>query len=81
MMTHLDFKNWVLHARRNARVVYYQGYLASDVGSEDKRQRTDDQQALALLGESAWNAWRRGQVLLFQKKNGKANFDYYAVRV
>ena len=80
MMTRLKFREWLHAAERNDRLVYYRGYLARDIGSEDKHQRTDDQHDIAMLGEAVNEAARKGLVLLFQKRNGETNFDYYAVR-
>lgn len=80
MLTRLKFREWVRSAKRNERLVYYRGYLARDIGPEDRYQRTDDQHDLALLADAVRECAAKGQVLLFQKKNGKTNFDYYAVR-
>lgn len=68
---HSTLKTFVTGSRKGDRFVYHAGDLAQD------RKNSEQINAVAL---EALDFYQRGFIELVQKRNGKHNYDYLAVR-
>ncbi len=68
----LTFANWLASAKRGDRFQYYRGVLMHF--DRDRDMPPPD----AYL---AWAAYETGRATLLQKRNGKNDYSYFAVRL
>jgi hypothetical protein len=73
-MTTQEFQRKLFHARRGDRIIYHTGDLQYDRMQPDARTLRD-------LANIVWGAYKSGKALLFQKRLGKNEFAYMAVKL
>lgn len=67
-----EFDRWLRYARPGAERQYWEGFLMSD--------RLMDTTA-DLLGHAAWEAYKRGKVVLYQYRLSRGRYLYFAKRI
>jgi hypothetical protein len=73
-----QFRKWLRHARRKDRLVYYEGFIMFDRGSDNRDTRTAEQSEIARLADVVREAHESGFVTMIQKRNGPGNYSYIA---
>ena len=74
------FVDWLVDARPGAACAYYRGHLAYDRDPQQSKLGERRRRKLAQLADRAMACCERNQVLLVQRRMGKADFVYLAIR-
>ena len=75
--TYDSLQAWIKTATPGERVIYYEGYLAKDLQSNNSNIR---QRARAIQELTYYNNKKRN-ITLVQKKHEEFNYDYIAIRI
>ncbi len=74
------FRNWLKSARPSSSIEYHRGHLCVD---RQQRLNAPDSEARAALHEVATRALRaaeQGLVHLVQRRHGREDFSYFAIK-
>lgn len=73
------FSTWLAPAVPGARLEYHQGFLAVD-RSPASGLAEDERREVTKLADTVLKAAQRGRVNLVQRRNGPADFSYFAIK-
>jgi hypothetical protein len=74
------FVDWLVDARPGAACAYYRGHLAYDRDPQQSKLGEFRRRKLTHLADRAMECCERNQVLLVQRRMGKGDFVYLAIR-
>ena len=78
MMSLKGYQTWVNKSRKNDKITYYRGYIVEP--SIQPIAPTMDRKRVEKLQRAVYNSYLEDLVLLVQKKHGKLDYEYIAVR-
>jgi len=70
-----DFKRWTISAKPGAVLIYWRGFLSIDRG-EGETLNTE----INTFARYVWQCQEKKKVFLFQRRKGKWQYEYWAVR-
>lgn len=73
------FAHWLASAKRGSRFEYHRGDLVHD--SNPDYVASPFALAAAQARYAAWQAYETGRCTLLQKRHGKDDYSYFAVRL
>ena len=73
---------WIKQARPGSEIRYYKGFLAVDAEPHpnDNRDAAMQRRRLRALANHFYVLAERGEFTLYQRRNGKMNYSYFARR-
>ena len=75
MNKYVDFQKWLQEAVLNDTFIYYNGFLAEDIG-----KITMDKEVLQYT-RTVLRLAERGVIAVVQKKIGNCNYEYMAIKI
>ena len=78
MMSLKAYQTWINKSRKNARITYYRGYLVEP--SIQPIAPTQDRNRVEKLQKAVYDTYVANLVTLVQKRHGKFDYEYIAVR-
>ena len=78
MMSLKAYQTWINKSRKNARITYYRGYLVEP--SIQPIAPTQDRKRVEKLQKAAYDSYLADLVTLVQKRHGRFDYEYIAVR-
>ena len=72
------YETWIKKSRRNDRITYYRGYLVEP--SIQPIAPTMDRKRVEKLQQAVFNTYLADLVTLVQKRHGRFDYEYMAVR-
>jgi len=78
MMSLKAYQTWITKSRKNARITYYRGYLVEP--SIQPIAPTQDRNRVEKLQKAVYDTYVANLVTLVQKRHGKFDYEYMAVR-
>ncbi len=78
MMSLKAYQTWINKSRKNDKITYYRGYIVEP--SIQPIAPTMDRKRVEKLQRAVYNSYLEDLVLLVQKKHGKLDYEYIAVR-
>ena len=74
------FVDWLIDAKPGAALAYYRGHLAFDRDPQQSKLGEFRRRKLTHLADRAMECCERNQVLLVQRRIGKEDWVYLAIR-
>lgn len=74
------FVTWVRTAAPGSWYLYHRGFLTKDRDSVASKFSKKGRDLTNIIGEAALKHWYGGTVLLVQRKIGRTDYEYLAVR-
>ena len=78
MMSLKGYQTWVNKSRKNDKITYYRGYIVEP--SIQPIAPTQDRKRVEKLQQAVFNTYLSNLVTLVQKRHGKLDYEYIAVR-
>ena len=78
MMSLKAYQTWINKSRRNDKITYYRGYLVEP--SIQPIAPTQDRKRVEKLQQAVFNTYLADLVTLVQKRHGRFDYEYIAVR-
>ena len=78
MLSLKAYQTWIDKSRKNDKITYYRGYIVEP--SIQPIAPTMDRKRVEKLQRAVYNSYLEDLVLLVQKKHGKLDYEYIAVR-
>jgi hypothetical protein len=75
-----DLAAWIASAVPGEALEYYRGFIAIDVTSGQHRLTDCDRHRLLVLARRAVDAADAGQILLVQRRHGRDDYSYLAIK-
>ena len=74
------FSAWVRKAAPGSWYLYHRGFLTKDRDSVASKFSKKGKDLTHIIGDLAMRHWEQGNVLLVQRKLGRTDYEYHAVR-
>ena len=78
MMSLKAYQTWIDRSRKNDKITYYRGYMVEP--SIQPIAPTMDRKRVEKLQNAVYNSYLEDLVILVQKKHGRFDYEYIAVR-
>ena len=78
MMSLKAYQTWINKSRKRDKITYYRGYLVEP--SIQPIAPTQDRKRVEKLQKAAYDSYLADLVTLVQKRHGKLDYEYVAVR-
>ena len=78
MMSLKAYQTWINKSRKNDKITYYRGYIVEP--SIQPIAPTQDRKRVEKLQKAAYDSYLADLVTLVQKRHGKLDYEYVAVR-
>ena len=78
MMSLKAYDTWIKKSRKNATITYYRGYMVEP--SIQPIAPTQDRKRVEKLQQAVFNTYLADLVTLVQKRHGRFDYEYIAVR-
>ena len=78
MMSLKAYQTWINKSRRNDKITYYRGYIVEP--SIQPIAPTQDRKRVEKLQKAVYNSYLADLVTMVQKRHGKLDYEYIAVR-
>ena len=78
MMSLKAYQTWINKSRRNDKITYYRGYIVEP--SIQPIAPTQDRKRVEKLQQAVFNTYLSNLVTLVQKRHGRFDYEYIAVR-
>tara|TARA_R100001594_G_scaffold7051_1_gene19459 strand:+ start:795 stop:1034 length:240 start_codon:yes stop_codon:yes gene_type:complete len=78
MMSLKAFHTWINKSRKNDKITYYRGYLVEP--SLQPIAPTQDRRRVEKLQQAVFDTYLANLVTLVQKRHGRFDYEYMAVR-
>lgn len=75
-----DLAAWIARAAPGEPLEYYRGFIAIDVSSGHHRLSDCERHRLLALARQAVIAADAGQILLVQRRHGRDDYSYFAIK-
>ena len=75
--TYDSLQSWIKTATPGERVIYYEGYLAKDLRSNNNNIK----QRARAIQELTYHNNKKRNITLVQKKHDDFNYNYIAIRI